>query len=115
LPTFEQIRSRACAARAGEHPVSVAAGGGFWMVCAVCELAGGPHTTGVETSCLVGVHDRLHHGGRSTAVVTECPVCESCRQAPAAVTWSHPGAGAPFLLCRTCAPTDAFTAAGGEG
>ncbi|MDQ1246487.1 MAG: hypothetical protein QG597_855 [Actinomycetota bacterium] len=38
---------------------------------------------------------------------TPTRVCESCRNAPAAWTWSQPGAGAPFLLCTGCAPADA--------
>jgi hypothetical protein len=96
-------------------PATTHAGGGFWMACAACELAGGPNTTAIEASALVGVHDRVHHAGRPTATVEQGPVCESCQRQPVAVTWSHPGAGAPFLLCRGCAPADALSRAGGEG
>ena len=50
------------------------------------------------------------------AAVSTAPACESCQQAPATITWSHPGAGAPFALCRRCAPAEAVAAnaAGGE-
>ena len=85
---------------------------GFWLACAVCGLSGGPYPSQAETAHLVGVHDRLHHGGRPTATVAALSGCESCRQVPATLTWSHPGAGAPFALCPRCTPTDAL--GGGE-
>ena len=81
-----------------------------WMVCAPCELAGGPYLP-AEAHKLAGVHDQVHHGGRATAAATRYPVCESCRRSPAVLAWARPGAGAPFLLCAGCAPTDAVPTA----
>ena len=84
-----------------------------WMVCAPCELAGGPYATS-EARQLAGVHDQVHHHGRATAAATDYPVCESCRRAPAVQAWARHGAGAPFLLCAGCAPTDRPSVGGGR-
>ena len=87
-------------------PATAATGEAFWMLCAACELAGGPYGND-EAALLAGVHDRVHHGGRTTAHAAGNQECESCRKAPAVLAWSRPGAGAPFLLCAGCAPADA--------
>jgi hypothetical protein len=92
-----------------------------WVVaCADCRLSGGPFHAG-EARMLAGEHDRLHHGGRATAKVTDRHRCESCRSHPAVTTWTPTDASmtadsrpVPFTLCQQCAPvgTDTTTTTG---
>lgn len=87
---------------------------GHVLACAECELASGPYPARGEAELLAETHDRLHHGGRRTAEVSDGQVCESCQQAPATRTWTYPAAGAPFALCSRCAADVPGALGGGE-
>jgi hypothetical protein len=51
------------------------------MICAVCQLSGGPFT--VEEAALhVATHNRIHHGGAPTAVAV--PSVDRCDHIAAA-------------------------------
>lgn len=43
------------------------------MDCPVCGLDGGPFPTAAEVRLLADVHDALHHGGHSTAIIRPAP------------------------------------------
>ena len=87
-------------------PSDTASSGGFVYACSDCAVAAGPYPTRGEADLLAGAHDTLHHHGRPTACVSGQDWCESCRRRPAVTSWHHPAAGAPFALCRACAPVD---------
>jgi hypothetical protein len=77
---------------------------GHVWACPECAVSAGPYPTRAEAELLAATHDRVHHRGRTTASVTATRVCESCHHRPAVTSWHHPAAGAPFALCRPCAP-----------
>lgn len=89
------------------------------LACPVCEVSAGPYPTWGEAALLADRHDQVHHRGRATTQLTDASVCESCRRAPATVSWLRVEAGAPFALCANCHPDHgdltAATAATGQG
>ncbi len=93
-------RDRSHCGRVARHVLPV---GPFLYSCPVCELASLPAASRAEAVALGRVHDRLHHRGYRTATITAPSRCESCRHAAATTSWSQPRAGAPFLLCQSCA------------
>jgi hypothetical protein len=93
-------RDRRRDGRVARHVLPV---GPFLYSCPVCDLASLPAGSRAEAVALGRVHDRLHHRGYRTAMITSPSRCESCRHAAATTSWSQPRAGAPFLLCQSCA------------
>jgi hypothetical protein len=96
-------RSRCAPRNRGQAGRRHRAVGPFLYSCPVCELASLPAASRAEVMELARVHDRLHHRGYRTATIAAPSRCESCRREAATTSWTQPRAGAPFLLCQSCA------------